>query len=88
MREAKLLYPDQLAETLQIGEEELPRELAYFAAAKLYELGRLSSGEAAELAGMDRLAFLRRLSSAGAPAINLRDDEIREEIAAARDLAG
>jgi predicted HTH domain antitoxin len=30
-------------------------------AVKLYELGRLSSGRAAELAGVARLEFLRRL---------------------------
>lgn len=84
MKEATLPYPDQLADTLEVGEEELPRELAFLAAAKLYEMGRLSSGQAAELARMDRVAFLQRLAAAGVPAINLRDDEIREEIAAAR----
>lgn len=37
---------------------------------------------------MDRLAFLQRLAAAGVPAINLRDDELREEILGARDLEG
>ena len=38
------------------------REMQMLAAVKLYELGRLSSGRAAELAGMPRIEFLLNLS--------------------------
>ena len=38
------------------------REMRILAAVKLYELGRLSSGRAAELAGMSRLEFVQCLS--------------------------
>ena len=38
------------------------REMRVLSAVKLYELGRLSSGRAAELAGMSRLEFLQSLS--------------------------
>ncbi len=37
------------------------REMRVLAAVKLYELGRLSSGRAAELAGMPRVEFLMGL---------------------------
>jgi predicted HTH domain antitoxin len=37
------------------------RELRILAAVKLYELGRLSSGRAADLAGMPRVEFLLAL---------------------------
>lgn len=37
------------------------RELRMLAAVKLFELGRLSSGRAAELAGMARVEFLLNL---------------------------
>ena len=37
------------------------REIRMLAAVKLYELGRLSSGRAAELAGMPRVEFLLEL---------------------------
>ena len=37
------------------------REMRLLAAIKLYELGRLSSGRAAELAGMPRVEFLLSL---------------------------
>ena len=38
------------------------RELRMLAAVKLFELGRMSSGRAAELAGMPRVEFLLNLS--------------------------
>jgi predicted HTH domain antitoxin len=37
------------------------RQMRLLSAIKLYELGRLSSGRAAELAGMSRVEFLLRL---------------------------
>jgi predicted HTH domain antitoxin len=37
------------------------RELKVLAAVKLFELGRLTSGRAAELAGMSRVEFLSNL---------------------------
>ncbi len=38
------------------------REIRMLAAVKLYEMGRLSSGRAAELAGMNRVEFLLNLN--------------------------
>jgi len=38
------------------------REMQMLAAVKLFEMGRLSSGRAAELAGMPRVEFLLNLS--------------------------
>jgi len=67
---------------------ELAHELSFLTAARLYEIGRLSSGKAARLAGMDRMAFLRELDRVGVAAINLRDEQIAAEIRAARELAG
>jgi predicted HTH domain antitoxin len=62
-------------------------ELCFMATAKLYELGRISSGQAARLAGLERVEFLYRLAQIGVPAINLQDEEIEAEIQAARELA-
>jgi predicted HTH domain antitoxin len=41
------------------------REVRMLSAVKLYELGRLSSGRAAELAGMSRVEFLLTLGEYG-----------------------
>ena len=62
--------------------------LRFLAAAKLFELGRLTAGKAARLAEMDRVTFLYELGRIGVPAINLRDEEVDAEIQAARELFG
>ncbi len=86
--EMKIPIPEGIQETLKLTEKEFSAEAKVLLAAKLYELGRLSAGLAAELAGMERLTFLSELGRYGTPAINLRDEEIKEEIEAAREMSG
>jgi predicted HTH domain antitoxin len=73
---------------LKLSDSNFVRELLFLAAAKLYELGRLTAGKAARLAGMNRVQFLYELQRIGVPAINLRDEEIEAEIQVARKFAG
>lgn len=54
--------PDERLAAEQVSEIEFARELPLLAAIKLYELGRLSSGQAADLAGMGRVVFLDTLN--------------------------
>lgn len=88
MKQVALTYPDGLPQSLKLSHREFAEEIRFLAAAKFYELGRLSSGRAAELAGLDRLTFLTRLAAIGVPAINLRDEEVAAELDAARELGG
>lgn len=53
--------PEEVLDAEQADEISFARELSLMAALKLYELGRLSSGRAAELAGMSRIEFLDAL---------------------------
>ncbi len=85
---ATITYPEELAENLGLSDEQVQRELGFMAAAKLYELGRVSAGQAAEIAGLSRLAFLRGLAGTAVPAINLDGAEAEVEVETARDLAG
>ena len=50
--------PDEVLISLKETSETLPRELRIAAAVKLFEIGKLSSGRAAQLAGMSRVEFL------------------------------
>ncbi len=85
--QAILAYPEGFPQLLKMSDAAFVNELRFMAAAKLYELGRLSSGQAAKLASLERVEFLYRLAQIGVPAINLRDEEIDAEIQAARELA-
>lgn len=53
-------YPDEILISLKETKDDFSHELKT-AAVKLYELGKLSSGKAARLAGMDRISFLKTL---------------------------
>lgn len=51
LKEAVILYPEEFPQLLKMSDQEFVEEIRFLAAAKLYELGRLSSGKAARLAG-------------------------------------
>ncbi len=57
-RQLLIDVPEAVLLAEKTDEAAFARELRMLAAAKLYELGRLSSGRAAELAGMSRVEFL------------------------------
>jgi len=61
MRQIVVEVPEQVLLAEKMDEADFGRELCTLAALKLYELGRLSSGRAAELAGMTRVEFLMSL---------------------------
>ncbi|EGJ35395.1 MULTISPECIES: UPF0175 family protein [Moorena] len=48
---------------------------------KLYELGKLSSGAAAQLAGIERVVFLSKLSDYGINTFRLTEAELTEDLA-------
>jgi predicted HTH domain antitoxin len=82
-----LTYPKGFPQLLKMSDAAFVDEMRFMAAAKLYELGRVSSGQAARLAGLGRVEFLYRLAQIDVPAINLQDEEIEAEIQAARELS-
>jgi predicted HTH domain antitoxin len=60
-RHLTIEVPETILLAEKTDEESFAREIRVLAAVKLYELGRLSSGRAAELAGMARVEFLLSL---------------------------
>lgn len=71
--------PEEALSALRASGQEAGAEVRMAAAAKLYELGRLSSGAAAQLAGVPRTVFLKRLSEYGVAALDLTEEELRGE---------
>jgi predicted HTH domain antitoxin len=74
-------YPDELLLSLKESSAEFEAEARLLLAAKLYELGRVSTGMAARLAGMSRVAFMFALSRFGLSPIGLEPDELAEDLA-------
>ncbi|MBD1808415.1 UPF0175 family protein [Microcoleus sp. FACHB-SPT15] len=60
-RQIVINVPEAVLQAENSDADTFARELCILAAVKLYELGRLSSGRAAELAGMSRVEFLMNL---------------------------
>jgi predicted HTH domain antitoxin len=60
-RQIVIDIPEKVLLAEKVDERTFARELRILAAVKLYELGRLSSGRAAELAGLPRVEFLLNL---------------------------
>ncbi|VEN74646.1 conserved hypothetical protein [Candidatus Desulfarcum epimagneticum] len=57
-RQVLINIPEKVLLAEKTDEKDFSREIKMLGAVKLYELGRLSSGRAAELAGMTRIEFL------------------------------
>jgi predicted HTH domain antitoxin len=72
MIEIRLAVPDELTLVLQAEQANLAAEMNMAAAVKLYELGKLSAGAAAELAGIPKPLFLSRLADYGVPNFVIR----------------
>lgn len=76
--------PDELLAALGSTPEQFEREAKLALAAKLYELGRVSSGIAARLAGMERVEFLLSLKRLGVSALNLTKEDLEHDLRYAR----
>lgn len=80
MRSFTIEIPEEVLLATGQSREEFTREAKFLLAAKLFELGRLSSGKAAQLCDMDRVTFLLSLHRVGVPVIDLDEREIEEEV--------
>ena len=59
--------------------DEFINEMRIAAAVKWYELGRLSQGKAAEVAGLSRSAFIEALSRFKVSPIQISDEEMQKD---------
>jgi predicted HTH domain antitoxin len=73
-------YPQNLPDLLQVTKQAFEDEARMAMAVKLFELKRLSSGMAAELAGCSRVAFLLGLHRFNVPMIDLEEEELLSDM--------
>jgi predicted HTH domain antitoxin len=84
MAELTLQYPDDLLVASGKPRSEVERELKFQLAIRLFEVGWLSLGKAAELAGWNRVQFADELGRLKIPLLNLDDEEVQTELRAIR----
>lgn len=82
MGEAVVRYPDDLALAVQTTPEEFEAQVRLMAALKMFELGKLSSGKAAKLAGLSRVEFLEMCGRYRVSVFNYPPEELAAELAA------
>jgi predicted HTH domain antitoxin len=55
-------YPESLAYSLKMGNQEFEHEMKIISLVKLYEMGKISSGFASRLMNISRIDFLQNLA--------------------------
>ena len=66
--------------TIAIPPSVTENEAKFFLAMKLFEVGRLSCGQAAELAGYSKRTFMELLGKHGAAIMDYPADELQDDL--------
>jgi len=75
--------PGEIRQMLNRTPEELARDMRLYSALMLFRLGKLSSGAAAEMAGVPRVMFLDLCAEYDTPVSQLTGDDLRREMSGA-----
>ncbi len=78
-------YPEGLETAVSTTRQEFEAQVRLMAALKMFELGKLSSGKAAQLAGISRVEFFEMCGRYQVPVINYTPEELEAELT--QDLA-
>jgi len=88
----EIKYPSGFETAVHMTKKEMEYHIRLMAALKMFELGKVSSGKAAQLAGMSRVEFLETCGRYQVSAFNYSleevEREIREDLKTARKLTG
>jgi predicted HTH domain antitoxin len=79
MHQITVNFPEETSLALKLSPQQLGKEIKIAAAVKFYELGKLSSGAAAQLAGISKPLFLTKLVDYGVSTFSLSEEELLEE---------
>lgn len=72
--------PEQVQQALNRTPREMERDVKLYAALMLYQLGKLSSGMGAQMAGLSRVEFLHLCGEYGISVFQYTPDELAAEL--------
>jgi predicted HTH domain antitoxin len=79
MRTLSVQYPGNIPAVMNVAPELFEEEAKMAMAVKLFELGRLTSGQAAIMAGLSRIAFLLQCRRFGVASAEWSDEDLEQE---------
>ena len=72
--------PEEVQQALNRTQGEIGRDVKLYAALMLYQLGKLSSGMAAQMAGIPRVEFLQLFGEYGISVFQYTPEELEAEL--------
>jgi len=78
--ELKMKYPSGFELAVHMTKVELEYQIRLMAALKMFELGKISSGRAAELAGMTRVEFLETCGKYNVSMFNYPPEDLEQQL--------
>jgi predicted HTH domain antitoxin len=80
MEKLTLEIPEEVLVSLKESPQEFSKKILMLSAVKLYEMGKLSSGRAAQLAGVSRVQFLQSLSQYNVAIFDHSGEELKRDL--------
>ena len=81
LHEMVITYPDDVLLSMKVEKDEFESEARLLLAISLYEQGRISTGMAAKIAGIERVQFMFELARFGLSPIGVTAEELLSDAA-------
>ncbi len=80
LKKLEITFPSEVLDMLSTTYEDDANVIKEAAVLELYREGKISSGKAAEILGMNRFEFIRYAGKKGIPYIRITSAELEEEV--------
>ncbi|MEK6673321.1 MAG: UPF0175 family protein [Nitrospirota bacterium] len=80
LRKLEITFPSEVLDTLETTYQDSAEAIKEAAVLELYREGKISSGKAAEILGMERFEFIKYAGMKGIPYIRMTSKELVDEV--------